>query len=281
MVRCAVLLGLAWMMVSAAWSQPPAASPSLEERLNQAEKDVAALNERLNKRFRLMPSAQLWITPDHVLFRTAVPELQGKSLGWTVLHDGRMVLQRSAGNELKFDLFSTVPRKPGGYVVYLSSFVDGSYRAVSNILAFHLDDPAPAEKAKPSPSPSPAPAKTSESRLRQIEERLSEFRRHREQQQALPRRYTLWMDSRRVVYRDVGPEELEDDVQWTIGGAGALGRNARGETAYAHYYQGPGEYTISVASKGLKKISNELTFTLPRPPSYRGKPDADNDGLKE
>lgn len=89
------------------------------------------------------------------------------------------------------------------------------------------------------------------------------------------------MDNRRVVYRDVGPEELEDDVQWTVSGAGSLGRNARGETAYMHYYQGPGEYTISVSSKGLKNIGNELTFTLPKPPLYKGKPDPDNDGLDE
>lgn len=275
------------MAVSIAWSQPRKESPSLEERLNQAEKDIAALNERLDRRFRLMPSAQLWITPDYMLFRTAVPELQGKSLGWTILYDGQMVLHRSAGKELQFDLFSTMPRRPGGYVVYLSCFIDGAYRAVSNVLAFHLEDPAASKKTEPkaSPRPSPTPVKSSaqtpENRLRQIEERLSEFRSYQEQQQVLPRRYTLWMDSRRVIYRDVGPEDLERDVQWTVGGAGALGRNARGETAYSHYYQGPGEYTISVSAGGQKIISNELAFTLPRPPLYKGKPDPDNDGLTE
>jgi hypothetical protein len=291
MLRPALLsAGLALSWVSAA-AQSPDPSADLEARLAQAEKDLAAIKERLDKRFRLMPWATLWLTSDYVIYRTAVPELYQKSLRWVFIHNGEDTFGSPIGNAAKVDLFQKIPKKPGGYVVYLETFVDGAYRPVSNVLNFVVDDPTGGAKQnpqdkEPSGEPSPLPqqttspsAKSPDQRLQRIEDHLAEYRAFISQQPELRRKYTLWMDSRRIVFRSAGPEELEDDVTWNIRGAGQLSRNARGETAYQHYYQGPGEYTISISSHGQKDLSNILTFTLPRPAGYPERRDVNNDGL--
>ncbi len=261
-----------------------AVDSKFEQRLEQVERDLAALEDRIKKRFSLLPSATLWLSPERVIFRTAVPELNTKSLAWVIYHNGRQIFSRSARNEMSFDPFSILPKTPGGYVIFLSGWIDGAHRPISNILGFEIDGASrkPADSA-PTPGnsslPSPTPSETLEQRVAQIEERLSEMRAHEEQQRTLPRTLTLWTDSHRTVYRNVAPEIMEDRMTWNVGGSGQLRRNARGETSFGFSYQKSGDYTISADVSSLQPISNIIAFSLGESDPLDAPGDADNDGL--
>lgn len=57
-------------------------------------------------------------------------------LTWYIMKDGKPVLQRNAENELVLESKWTVGRQSGKYTVYLTSFINGAYIRISNIVEF-------------------------------------------------------------------------------------------------------------------------------------------------
>ncbi|OUS26990.1 hypothetical protein A9Q99_17435 [Gammaproteobacteria bacterium 45_16_T64] len=58
----------------------------------------------------------------------------GDSVGWVVIKDGSVVLQRNAANELSYTYFSNTP---GSTIqVYLRQFISGAYQQVSNVVQY-------------------------------------------------------------------------------------------------------------------------------------------------
>ncbi len=78
------------------------------------------------------------ITIDDKLNVTRPADLERfHNLGWTVMHNGKQVLDCNAENELSYKYF----RNEGGkYEIYLTAFVNGSYMRISNIVSYEIEN---------------------------------------------------------------------------------------------------------------------------------------------
>ncbi|CAN5586173.1 hypothetical protein BH09VER1_BH09VER1_40490 [soil metagenome] len=258
------MLGL-WVGAEICQAQAPAPtkddqSAKLEARLAELEKEVAGLQARQAKRSKQMPSAMLWVTPDGDVYRTAIPE-SAQTPTWAVIYNGSRRLERLAKGEYKLNTLSLTDGKPGGYVVYLSSFVDGAYRPISNVVYFYVSEKGKkiGEMKMPEP-PVPAEARTLDERISRLEDRLSEWRTFVSQQESLPKTLTVWMDNTGNIRRDVGPEPVEDDICWLFRGPDYLMRNAKAETVFGFFFQKPGQYVVATTLEQEKSNSNRLTI---------------------
>ena len=66
------------------------------------------------------------------------PVIEGyMNLGWEVYFNGRNVLSRAAGTEYRYNYFGT---SAGKYEIYVSAFVDGGYKPISNAVTYTIDD---------------------------------------------------------------------------------------------------------------------------------------------
>ncbi len=297
------------LLLGSAAAAPAQSTPSPEEKIAALEKkadalsqQIAGLDARLEKRWQLLPSATIWITRDFQVSRTAVPEYYSKHLAWVIIRDGREILQRNADNEMTLGLLAADGHLPGNYVVFLSTWIDGTHRPISNVLAFQIPaDPAsPAPSSSPTPSPPPPPDNPSipphrdsslnsrfqhlNQRLDVLAERTAEYRAYCEQQRTLPRTLDLWMDADLTLRRTVGPEDIETKIQWEITGPDSLSRNAIGEVALEALHWQTGRYQARVVSN-QKSVSNSIAYDIIQPPDAPSEDndaeaDSDNDGLK-
>ncbi len=254
----------------------------LMERQDKLEAQIRAMEERLDKRYELMPHAVLWATSDFQLFRTAVPELHTKRLSWVILFEGAEVLDRSAANEWKFNPFSVLERKPGTYVAYLATWADGAYRPISNVVTINVKEAV--KGAKPpttKPGTGRLPLRSSsvlQERIEKLEERMAEYRLLEVQQKELQPPLTIWRAENGTVHRSAGTDEIERNITWNVSGANSLSRNARGETSLSTVGGKPGTYRIFLTATGTTPLSEVLEFST----QGRQLPvseDADNDGL--
>ena len=78
---------------------------------------------------------EIWLDEDHYVHRTGVDD-DTASIAWVVLYNGEEVLERNALNETEYKYYRS---DPGVYTIYLESFVDGSYKAISNIVSYTIE----------------------------------------------------------------------------------------------------------------------------------------------
>lgn len=78
------------------------------------------------------PFVTLSVDQDHTLNRTILePEPDGVT--WNIFRDGKVVLRRNAKNETQFKYPEDTP---GLYSVYVTVWIDGAYRIVSNVVFY-------------------------------------------------------------------------------------------------------------------------------------------------
>lgn len=254
-----------------------------ETRQATLDQRLAALDRTLRTRRDSVPAAKLWITADRVVHRTAVPEENAKGLSWVALHNGREILQAIANHRLDLDTARVRENGPGTYTFFITAWINDTYLPISNIVSFHLRpdgkteppavSPTPATRPPTSVNPTANPAASPLVRAQQLRDRiergldrLSESDAYLAQQATLPHTLTIWMDHDGVINRNVGPDDLEETILIAVGGTGRLRRNARYETQYRTFYQGPGQYTshyTSTVGTGQEHpISNEIHYTF-------------------
>lgn len=114
----------------------------LEERVNALAsilemgggfQNVASGNE--SEETEAFPYVEIWMDKDYTINRTSEENGQG-NLGWVVVYNGEVVLQRNAEGEMSYSYFGT---DKGAYVIYMTDFVDGQYRVISNVIAYNIE----------------------------------------------------------------------------------------------------------------------------------------------
>jgi len=87
----------------------------------------------------IWPLATLWLTPDGVVHRTAIPGHEDDPVQWAVMCDGRLVLTRGANREMQLPELNLTGRI---YTIYLQRFTGSEYRVASNVLTFTRESDA-------------------------------------------------------------------------------------------------------------------------------------------
>ena len=78
---------------------------------------------------------EIWIDEKNVIHRTGVSE-NVDSLSWEIIYNGERVLSRNALNETEYKYFKS---EPGTYTIYMMSYIDGSYKVVSNVESYTIE----------------------------------------------------------------------------------------------------------------------------------------------
>lgn len=78
---------------------------------------------------------EIWIDEENNIHRTGVGN-DVDSLHWEIIYNGERVLSRNALNETVYQYFRS---DPGTYTIYVKSFVDGSYKIVSNVISYSIE----------------------------------------------------------------------------------------------------------------------------------------------
>lgn len=81
------------------------------------------------------PYVEIWLDKNYTINRTSVENGKG-SLTWVIIYNGEIALQRNAEGETSYTYFGT---DMGAYVVYMTDFVDGQYRVISNVISYTLE----------------------------------------------------------------------------------------------------------------------------------------------
>lgn len=81
------------------------------------------------------PYVEIWMDKDYAISRSSEENGQG-SLSWVIVYNGEVVLQRNAEGEMSYTYFQT---EKGAYAVYMTDFVDGQYRVISNVISYHIE----------------------------------------------------------------------------------------------------------------------------------------------
>lgn len=81
-----------------------------------------------------VPYAEIWVTEDYTINRTALEHGQDvRTLTWVIQSNGVTQLERLAENETQY---RHRVRPGNNYTVYLKAFFDGKYHTVSNVVHF-------------------------------------------------------------------------------------------------------------------------------------------------
>lgn len=78
---------------------------------------------------------EIWIDEENNIHRTGVGN-DIDSLAWEIIYNGELVLSRNALNETVYQYFRS---DPGTYTIYVTSFFDGSYKIVSNVISYSIE----------------------------------------------------------------------------------------------------------------------------------------------
>lgn len=81
------------------------------------------------------PYVEIWLDKNYTLNRTSVENGKG-NLTWVIIYNGEVALQRNAEDETSYTYFRT---DKGAYVVYMTDFVDGQYRVISNVISYTIE----------------------------------------------------------------------------------------------------------------------------------------------
>lgn len=87
-------------------------------------------NNTLNSGFTFL---EIWVDDEYYIHRTADANL--RNIGWNILYNGEDVLERNAEGETEYRYFGN---DSGVYTIYLTAFIDGAYRVVSNVVSYTL-----------------------------------------------------------------------------------------------------------------------------------------------
>lgn len=81
------------------------------------------------------PYVEIWLDKDYTINRSGEENGKG-NLTWVIVCNGEVALQRNAEGEMSYTYFQT---DKGTYVVYMTDFVDGQYRVISNVLTYLIE----------------------------------------------------------------------------------------------------------------------------------------------
>ncbi len=82
-----------------------------------------------------LPLYTISLGPHNTLNRTAYPQDKEWEVGWVILHDGQLQLERRAVGETQYKHFRT---EPGTYSAYIKVLYHGEYRIASNVVSYTL-----------------------------------------------------------------------------------------------------------------------------------------------
>ena len=94
------------------------------------------------------PFVTIAVGPDLTITRTVAGSESAQNLTWNILRNGTMLLGRNAKNETSYKYYD---HRPGLYTVYMTAFIDGAYRVISNVIFYEVKagtGPAPAPGAR-------------------------------------------------------------------------------------------------------------------------------------
>jgi hypothetical protein len=101
--------------------------------VNGEQFDFLSWNEKEKSEIIIEDPVTITIDAEYTVTR---PDVTGyQNLGWTVIYNGEVVLERLAENEYSYQYFST---DPGTYEIYLSAYVSGQYVPISNTLSYTI-----------------------------------------------------------------------------------------------------------------------------------------------
>ena len=80
-------------------------------------------------------TVEIWVDENNTIHRASVPE--GSDIAWVFIYNGDEVLARNAENETEYTYYD---QKSGVYTVYIATFIDQRYMAVSNIVSYTVEN---------------------------------------------------------------------------------------------------------------------------------------------
>jgi len=102
----------------------------LEEE--EAQKRIAAAEAQ-----KKLPFIEIKVDEKYQITRTVLPDEESLKLTWNIYRDGKKVQGRNAANESAFTYFAN---RPGIYTVYVTGSIDGTYRVVSNVVFYEVEE---------------------------------------------------------------------------------------------------------------------------------------------
>jgi hypothetical protein len=112
-----------------------------EESSKRTQKNVASLLDQIEIKVESsigkLPFVSLTIDSNHRITRTVIESEFAKNLTWHIIRDGKQVLGRNAQNETSYQYFDN---SPGQYTVYVTAFIDGSSRVISNVIFYNITE---------------------------------------------------------------------------------------------------------------------------------------------
>ncbi len=78
---------------------------------------------------------EIWLDEKNTVHRTGAGD-DIDSLTWEIIYNGERVLSRNAISETEYKYFGN---EPGTYTIYMTSFIDGSYKVVSNVVSYTIE----------------------------------------------------------------------------------------------------------------------------------------------
>lgn len=83
----------------------------------------------------LFPFVTIALGDDYSISRTLEPN-GTIGITWVIVFDGETVLEKNALNETQYKYFR---QDPGIYTIYITAFIDGAYRVISNIISYKIE----------------------------------------------------------------------------------------------------------------------------------------------
>jgi hypothetical protein len=115
---------------------------------NEAARSIDQIKTEITKKDEIVgPFVKLSEMPDHRLKRTKLEGEEHMTICWHVIIDGKPTVQSFSQGETEY----TSPyHTPGVYTAYVSAWVQGEYRVVSNVVSYKItaNSPSPPNAAK-------------------------------------------------------------------------------------------------------------------------------------
>lgn len=174
------------------------------------------------------------IAEDNTVHRTTSKNPGDAKLTWVIIKDGNVVLKRSADKE---DAYRYFRQEPGVYTVYVEKFIDGAYRAVSNIVSYRIENDKP-----------------NHDRRRNVPEKNAACQ--------------LYLGHDNTVCRSLVADETEAELTWVVSRNGdqVLAANAKNSTQLRYSNRKEGRYQVSLHRTIDGKrvaIGNVVTYEMP------------------
>ncbi len=174
------------------------------------------------------------VDPNNTVHRTPSKNKTNATSTWVIIKDGNVVLKRAADKELTYKYFR---QEPGIYTVYVEKFIEGAYRAASNVVSYRIEN----DKSKDN-GPRSVPAKDSPCHL--------------------------YLGHDNTVCRSLVAGETEADLTWVVkrNGEQVSAANAKDSTQFRYFGRKGGRYGVSLARTADGKrivVGNTVAFEIP------------------